>query len=36
MTQLIETMNVEHLSGADYIRSKKVVLSACNGYDWST
>lgn len=24
MTQLIETMNVEHLSGADYIRSKKV------------
>lgn len=23
MTQLIETMNVEHLSGTDYIRSKK-------------
>ncbi len=23
MAQLIETMNVEHLSGADYIRSKK-------------
>ena len=29
MTQLIETMNVEHLSGTDYIRSKKVVLSDC-------
>lgn len=23
MDQLIETMNVEHLSGTDYIRSKK-------------
>ncbi|ERN49660.1 hypothetical protein N422_06840 [Lacticaseibacillus paracasei] len=23
MAQLIETMNVEHLSGTDYIRSKK-------------
>lgn len=23
MTQLIETMNIEHLSGTDYIRSKK-------------
>lgn len=36
MAQLIETMNVEHLSGADYIRSKKVVLSDCNGYNWGT
>ncbi len=37
MAQLIETMNVEHLSGTDYIRSKKkVVLSDCNGYNWGT